>query len=227
MITRNSFAVSKIGSVLQTSASQVEQTEQYHTTAVLTVPNILSFIRLAGVPLFLWLVLVPRTDVSDIWAVIVLMLASLTDLLDGRIARALKQVSRLGQMLDPIADRLYILAIVIALGIRELLPWWLVIVLLARDVMLVGLVPLLRRYGYTSLPVNFIGKAATFMLLVSLPLILLGAANVPFSVAAKVLGWAAGLWGVGMYWWAGFLYVKQAVNIAQTSQRIDPRRTSG
>ena len=136
-----------------------------------TVPNVLSVIRLIGVPIFLWLALGPR---ADGWAVAVLAVAGLTDWLDGRIARRWHQVSRIGQMLDPVADRLYIFATVIALTLRDVIPLWLVIVLIARDVCMACLMPALRTRGFTSLPVHFVGKAATFCLLYSFPLVLLG-----------------------------------------------------
>ena len=126
----------------------------YDTDRVWTLPNVLSFARLAGVPLFVWLVLSPR---ADLVAVVVLMVAGFTDWLDGFLARRWHQTSRVGQMLDPIADRLYILAIVVALAIRGLVPWWLLVVLAARDLLLAAMVPLLKRRGYTSLPVHFIG----------------------------------------------------------------------
>ena len=105
----------------------------YDTDRVWTLPNVLSFARLAGVPLFVWLVLSPR---ADLVAVVVLMVAGFTDWLDGFLARRWRQTSRVGQMLDPIADRLYILAIVVALAIRGLVPWWLLVVLAARDLLL-------------------------------------------------------------------------------------------
>ena len=78
---------------------------------VLTIPNVISVIRLAGVPLFLWLVLVPE---ADGWALAVLFVSGLTDYADGYLARRLNQTSRLGEILDPVADRLYILSTVSA-----------------------------------------------------------------------------------------------------------------
>lgn len=177
----------------------------YDTDAIVTIPNVLSFLRLVGVPFFLALILT-RHDVA---AVILLAAASATDWLDGQLARRLRQVSRLGQMLDPAADRLYIIATVVGLAVRGIIPVWLLVVLLARDVMMVFLVPALRTRGYTSLPVNFVGKAATFCLLYALPLVLLGAGPWFFSPLARVIGWAFALWGAFLYWWAGILYLEQ------------------
>ena len=103
-------------------ASNQDRTPAAVSDRLLTVPNALSVARLAGVPLFLWLVLVPK---ADGWAVGVLVLAGLSDWLDGKIARAWHQQSRFGEMLDPAADRLYIAATLIALALRAIIPWWL------------------------------------------------------------------------------------------------------
>ena len=194
----------------------------YDTDRVLTLPNVLSFLRLAGVPLFVWLVLSPPDSVpgADLLAVAVLALAGATDWLDGFLARRWHLTSRVGQMLDPVADRLYILAIVVALAIRGLVPWWLIVVLLMRDVVLLLMVPLLRTRGFTSLPVHFIGKAATFCLLYAFPLVLLGDGTTDWNTVARVTGWAFALWGAALYWWAGILYVRQTVALLSARPRI-------
>lgn len=185
----------------------------YDTDRVLTLPNVLSFLRLTGVPLFLWMILGPH---ADGWAVILLMFAGFTDWLDGTLARAWHQTSRLGQMLDPVADRLYIGSTLIALALRDVIPWWLVALLVARDLMMVALVPLLKTRGYTSLPVHLIGKAATFCLLYAFPLVLLGAGNSGVATLARVVGWSFAIWGSALYWWAGLLYVRQTWHLMQT-----------
>ena len=102
------------------------------------------------------------------------MVAGVTDYLDGWLARRLDQFSKLGEILDPVADRLYILAVVIGLSLRDIIPWWVAIALPLRDLLLWGLVPILRTRGYSALPVHFLGKAATFNLLYAFPLLLLG-----------------------------------------------------
>ncbi|MDN5563633.1 MULTISPECIES: CDP-alcohol phosphatidyltransferase family protein [Luteococcus] len=185
----------------------------YDTDRVLTLPNVLSFLRLTGVPLFLWMILGPH---ADGWAVILLMFAGFTDWLDGTLARAWHQTSRLGQMLDPVADRLYIGSTLIALALRDVIPWWLVALLVARDLMMVALVPLLKTRGYTSLPVHLIGKAATFCLLYAFPLVLLGAGDSGVATLARVVGWSFAIWGSALYWWAGLLYVRQTWHLMQT-----------
>jgi cardiolipin synthase len=173
---------------------------------VLTVPNLLSIIRLLGIPLFLYLTLGPEYDEL---ALIVLMVAGITDYLDGKLARTLHQTSRLGQLLDPVVDRLYILSVLVALAIRGIIPVWLAVVVPLRDAFLFVLVPFLRTRGFTALPVHFLGKAATASLLYAFPLLLLGDAEGTVADLANVFGWAFAIWGVGLYWWAGLLYVWQ------------------
>jgi len=176
------------------------------SSQVWTVPNLLSGLRLLGVPLFLWLVLGPEEDTI---ALVVLMLSGVTDYLDGYLARRLQQTSKLGEILDPVADRLYILAVVIGLAFREIIPWWVAIILPARDAFLWCLVPFLRTRGYSALPVHYLGKAATFNLLYAFPLLLLGDGDGVLAELAKVFGWAFAIWGIGLYWWAGLLYAWQ------------------
>jgi len=185
---------------------------------VLTVPNALSAIRLLLVPLFLWLVLGPERDEL---ALLVLMVAGITDYLDGKLARKLGQTTKIGAILDPVADRLYILAVVIGLGLREIIPWQLAVLLPLRDVFLFGLVPFLRTRGYSSLPVHFLGKAATAGLLYAFPLLLLGDAEGTVADLANVFGWAFTIWGVGLYWWAGILYAFQVRKLLATTERVD------
>ena len=183
---------------------------------VWTLPNLLSMIRLAGVPVFLWLVLGPE---ADGWALALLMVAGLTDFLDGYLARKLNQTSTVGQILDPVADRLYILAVVIGLALRDVIPWWMAVSLPLRDALMWGLVPLLRTRGYSALPVHFLGKAATFNLLYAFPLLLLGDGDGSVAMLARVFGWAFAFWGIGLYWWAGLLYAWQVRTLLATTER--------
>ena len=171
-----------------------------------TVPNALSVLRLLGVPLFLWLVLGPERDG---WAVIVLMVGGATDWLDGKIARAFNQYSSLGRLLDPAADRLYIFATLLALTLRDIIPWWLTALLVGRDVVLAALLPVIRHYRYEPLQVHFIGKAATFNLLYALPLILLGDGDNTLADICRPIGWAFTIWGTTLYYWAAVMYVMQ------------------
>jgi cardiolipin synthase len=183
---------------------------------VVTVPNALSVLRLALLPVFLWLVLGPEADGL---AVGVLVLIGLSDYLDGYLARRLDQMSKLGAVLDPVADRLYILAAVVGLGVRDIIPLWLALLLPARDVFLWCLVPFLRTRGYSALPVHFLGKAATAALIYAFPLLLLGEGESAPALLARVFGWAFAIWGVGMYWWAGVLYAWQVRRLLASTPR--------
>ena len=177
---------------------------------VLTIPNLISIARLAGVPVFLWLVLGLRSQAGDWWAVSLLATAGVSDWLDGKIARALDQQSSLGEVLDPAADRLYIVSTIIALAVRSIIGWWLVIVLAARELTLGLALLLLRRAGYGPLRVSFVGKAATLCLLYAFPLLFLGSHEGTYALVARVFGWAFALWGTALYWWAAALYLEQA-----------------
>jgi len=174
--------------------------------AIWTLPNLLSIARLFGVPLFLWLLLGPH---ADGWALVVLMVSGFTDWADGVLARKLSQMSRLGALLDPAVDRLYILATLFGLVLRHVIPWWLVAVLIGRDLVLATTLPALRKRGMTGLPVHYLGKAATFNLLYAFPLLLLGSHAGTLSAIAKPIAWAFTLWGTGLYLWAGGLYLIQ------------------
>ncbi|PXA67426.1 CDP-diacylglycerol--glycerol-3-phosphate 3-phosphatidyltransferase [Cryobacterium arcticum] len=176
---------------------------------MLTVPNLLSFLRLALVPVFLSLLVTG----ADAWALLVLAVSSLTDFLDGWIARRFNQITRLGQLLDPAADRLYIFAALIGLAWRELVPWWLVVIVVGRDVFLLGLGVVLANYGFGPLPVHQLGKVATFCLFYALPMIMLGQAFPELSWWSQPVGWAFGLWGAYLYWWAGVIYAIETVRV--------------
>jgi cardiolipin synthase len=174
---------------------------------IVTVPNALSLLRLLLIPVFLWLVLVTRADFA---AVLVLTLSGITDWADGAIARRTGQSTRLGRILDPLVDRLTIAATLIGLALRELIPWWLVALLAARELLLLALVPALRRRGLIALPVHYLGKAATFALYWGFPFILLGAGSSAGEQLAGALGWAFVIWGTALYWYAALLYLDQA-----------------
>lgn len=185
---------------------------------VLTIPNGISAARLAGVPVFLWLVLGPRTATADYWAVGLLIAAGISDWLDGKIARALNQTSKLGQLLDPAADRLYIAATIVALAVRDIIPWWLVAVLALRELVVGGALAVLkRRVGFGTLKVSLVGKTATLCLLYAFPLLFLGDHAGWGGTLARVIGWAFAVWGTVLYWWAAMLYLAQVRSLASSS----------
>ncbi len=171
------------------------------------VPNMLSLLRLAGVPVFLWLLLGPK---EDGWALAVLMFGALTDWLDGKLARWLNQMSRLGRLLDPAADRLYILATLVAFLLREIIPWWVVVPLLVREAVLGVCVLTLRRRGFAPPEVTYIGKGATFVLMYAFPFLLLTQGGSDIAAIARPIGYAFTIWGGVLYVWSGVLYVVQA-----------------
>jgi cardiolipin synthase (CMP-forming) len=180
---------------------------------LLTVPNALSLLRLAGVPLLLYLLIGLQ---ADGWAIVVLAVGGLTDWADGKLARLLGQYSHVGAMLDPAVDRLYILAALVALGVREIVPWWAIGVLVARDLVLALTLPLLRRRGFGPYPVTYVGKGATFLLLYAFPLVLLGQTDTWAGPIALPLGLAFGIWGTALYLYSGLLYLAQFVLAMRT-----------
>jgi cardiolipin synthase (CMP-forming) len=190
---------------------------------VLTIPNLISFARLLGVPVFIWLVLGARTTTGDWWAVGILIASGVSDWLDGKIARALNQQSRLGQVLDPAADRLYIVATVIALAVRAIIPWWLVAVLAVRELVMAVVLAVLRRRGWGPLQVSFAGKSATLCLLYAFPLLFLGSHNASYAEVMRIIGWIFVFWGSALYWWAAGLYIAQARQLlAKTKEGVLP-----
>lgn len=191
-------------------------TRELFSREALTVPNLISAARLAGVPVFLWLLLGPR---ADGWALALLALSGITDWADGVLARKLNQTSRLGALLDPTVDRLYILATLVGLVLRHIIPIWLAVVLIARDLILAAVLPVLKRRGMTGLPVHYLGKAATFALLYAFPLLLLGSHAGTISQIAKPIAWAFTIWGTSLYLWAGGLYLLQVRRIVQADPR--------
>jgi cardiolipin synthase len=179
---------------------------------VWTVPNAVSVLRLLGIPVFLWLILVEEADVLGF---VILVIAGVTDWVDGFLARKLDQRSRLGVLLDPLVDRLYILATLLGLAFRDIIGWWLVAILVGRDVVLLLLVPLLRRSGRVALPVTYVGKAGTFALLWGFPVLLLGSLPGAWGTILSAFGWAFALWGTFLYWWAGLRYAQQMIAAAR------------
>ena len=174
---------------------------------VLTIPNVLSAIRLVLVPVFLYLLLARH---AYGWATGILMFSGTSDWADGKIARLVaNQSSRLGELLDPLVDRIYMVTVPLGLALAGVVPWWLVAVLLGRDTVLAATLPVVRSRGVTALPVTYIGKAATFALMAGFPLILLGQCDFGWNRVVAAVGWAFVIWGTGMYLWSAVLYLLQ------------------
>lgn len=172
---------------------------------VLTLPNVLSVVRLIGVPVYLWLLVEGELG----WAGLLLVVSGVTDYLDGHIARRYGLVTRLGQMLDPIADRLYIATTLLSLAWFEVIPWWLVAVLVARDAAILAMYPVVRRHHLPIPPVHFVGKAASFNLLAAFPMLLFGHVDGWWQTPALATGWALAWWGTALYWVTGLVYFWQ------------------
>ena len=185
---------------------------------VLTVPNALSVVRLVLVPVFLYLLLIAE---ATGWAVAVLMFSGASDWADGKIARLFdNQSSRLGALLDPAVDRIYMVVVPVAMAAAGVLPWWIVGLLLGRDLVLAATLPLLRTRGLTALPVTYIGKAATFALMSGLPLVLLGQYDAMWARIVLAIGWGFLIWGLAMYLWSAILYLVQVGMVMRTMERM-------
>lgn len=184
------------------------------SSRIVTIPNILSMLRLLLIPVFFVLLVVGELA----WALVLIAVSAITDFVDGYVARQFNQVSRLGQLLDPAVDRLFILSTLLGLGWVQVLPWWLVIVIVARDVLLLVLGVVLANHRYGPLPVHHLGKMGTFAILFAMPVLLLAAALPDTAWIALPLGWAAAIWGVFLYWWAGVAYGLQAARLIRDAR---------
>jgi CDP-diacylglycerol--glycerol-3-phosphate 3-phosphatidyltransferase len=187
---------------------------------VLTVPNALSVVRLVLIPVFAYVLLALH---ANGWAVGILMFSGASDWADGKIARLLDQSSRLGVLLDPAVDRLYMVSVPVLLAIDGIVPWWFVVVLLARDGLLAATLPLLRSRGLSALPVTYVGKAATFALMSGFPLVLLGTWDAVWSRVSGACGWAFLIWGMYAYLWAFVLYAVQMVLVLRRLPKVGKR----
>jgi cardiolipin synthase len=179
------------------------------SSRIVTIPNILSLMRLLLIPVFLVLLVFQHFG----WALLLIAVSAITDFVDGYVARHFNQVSRLGQLLDPAVDRLFILSTLLGLAWVDVLPWWLVGVIIARDVLLLVLGVVLANHRFGPLPVHHLGKMGTFAILFAMPVLLAAAAFPEVAAVALPLGWAAAIWGVFLYWWAGVAYILQAVRM--------------
>lgn len=177
-------------------------------SSIATWPNALTGLRALGIPLFVYLALGPE---ADGWAIAVLAVGGATDYFDGKLARALGQESKLGEILDPTIDRLYILATLIVLYMRDAIPFWLIVTLIARDAVLAVVALALAAKGKPPLKVTFVGKAATFNLLYAFPFLLLALSESLIGEIAFIFGWAFALWGVALYVATGVSYFLTAL----------------
>ena len=175
---------------------------------LLNVPNALTGLRALGIPLFVYLALVLE---ADGWAILTLAVGGATDYFDGKLARAWGQESRFGELADPAIDRLYILATLIVLYLRDAIPLWVIAVLLLRDLTLAFLTIALTAKSLPPLKVTYLGKAATFNLLYAFPFLLLALHPGWSGTAAYIFGWSFTWWGVGLYFFTGASYLRTGI----------------
>ena len=177
-----------------------------------TIPNIVSFLRLLGIPALIYYGLFEQNDLLAFW---IFAIASITDWLDGFLARKLNQFSEIGALLDPIADRLYIVTAIAVLLVRDLIPVLAVLLIVGREIWLFALQIKNRRAGFEPPRVHYVGKAGTLLLLYSLPAIFLGNLDFELSLTFHYLGVGFLWWGIGVYWYAGVLYRNQVKELLQ------------
>lgn len=178
--------------------------EHAATDRIVTVPNLISFLRIALIPVFVVLIVDHDTTFAGL---ILFGIVVATDWVDGVIARATGQVSELGKVLDPVADRLAIAAGLIALVVRGAFPLWAALLILVRDVaiLIAGLVLLSTRH--IRIEVRYLGKVATFTLMTAIGFIAWGTLGYPLSEAALACGWAFYAAGIVEYYVATASYV--------------------
>ena len=184
---------------------------------MLTIPNALTFLRFLGIPLFIYLAL---TKEADGWAILVLAIGGATDYFDGKLARALNQESKFGELADPTIDRLYIAATLIVLYLRDAVPLWLILLLVLRDVFMAAVALVLQLKGFPPLKVTYLGKAATFNLLYAFPFLLLALSSTWYGTIAFIFGWAFAIWVVCLYLGTAVGYFRTAVKTITVRPRI-------
>lgn len=192
--------------------------EAVRSNRIVTVPNVLSAIRLLGVPVFIYLLVVSH---ADGWALAILMASGFTDWLDGKLARVLGQMSRLGALLDPFVDRLYVVTTLVTFVMRDFIPWWVAAILIGRDAILALSLLIYRRRRLPPPEVMYLGKAATFLLMFALPLILAAQGDWGVADVARPLGFAFLIWGTVLYVWTAGLYLARAFAVMRA---VPPQR---
>ncbi|MGH9230138.1 MAG: CDP-alcohol phosphatidyltransferase family protein [Acidimicrobiales bacterium] len=171
---------------------------------VLTLPNLITLARLACLPVFLWL-LFGRED--RVAAAALLAVLGITDWMDGYLARHLGQVSELGKILDPVADRLLFFVGAGGILIDGSVPTWFAVIVLVRETLVGGATIILAALGARRIDVTWFGKAGTFGLMIAFPLFLASQSDLSWADAAGVLAWVAGIPGLALSLYAAALYV--------------------
>lgn len=175
----------------------------------LNIPNTISFLRLLLIPVFLW----TSFNSQLVLSCLIIFIASFTDWLDGYAARKLNQFTRLGQLLDPISDRLYILALITVIYFLELAHWTVLALILIREFILFVLILYLKYRGITGLPVHYLGKMGAFCLLIGLPGLIFSEAFPTQEFIWFTIGWSFLLWGLFLYLFSGLKYFQHASQV--------------
>jgi len=174
------------------------------SSAILTVPNVLSFLRILLIPVFVVLIVRPSTTTAGL---ILFSIVAATDWVDGWVARRTGSVSELGKILDPVADRLAMAAGLIALVVRGAFPLWAALLILARDAAILVAGSLLLAGRKVRIDVRFIGKIATLTLMFAVPFVSWGTLELPLAAAALAAGWVGFAVGIVEYYLAAGVYV--------------------
>ncbi|KIE52591.1 MAG: hypothetical protein MB55_07815 [marine actinobacterium MedAcidi-G3] len=172
-----------------------------------TVPNLISLARLGCIPVFLWLLF----SVGDRWAAALLLGAlGATDWIDGFIARKFDQVSELGKILDPTADRLMLLVGIFAIWIDGSVPGWIAWLALVREALVALVALFLAAFGARKIEVTWWGKTGTFLLMFAFPFFLAGESDIGIASFFAAGAWACALVGLPIHYWSGVKYVPAA-----------------
>jgi cardiolipin synthase (CMP-forming) len=174
---------------------------------VVTLPNLVTVARLCCLPLFLWLLFGREDRAAAAW-----LLAGLgiSDWVDGFLARRLGQVSELGKVLDPVADRLLFLVGAGGILIDGSVPTWFAVTVLVRETLVGGATVVLAALGARRIDVTWFGKAGTFGLMIAFPLFLAHNSDLSWADTAGILAWVAGIPGLALSLYAAVLYVPLA-----------------
>jgi len=176
-------------------------------TRIITLPNLITLARLSCLPLFLWLLFGLEHRAAAAWLLAVL---GITDWVDGYLARRMDQVSNVGKVLDPVADRLLFIVGAGGIVVDGSVPVWFAAIVLAREILVGGATLVLAALGARRIDVTWFGKAGTFLLMMAFPLFLASHSTLGWADTARVLAWLTGIPGLVLSLYAAALYVPLA-----------------
>jgi cardiolipin synthase len=187
-----------------------------HLDGILTAANVVTVVRLACIPVYVYLLFGRHNTTA---AAILLAVLGATDWVDGQLARRLSQVSSVGKVLDPVADRVLMVTAIITVAWVGAVPWWFAGLTLAREVLVSAATLLLASLGAKRIDVLFIGKAGTFALMVAYPSFLIGHGDAAWQAWFRGLGWSVGIIGLVLSWAALVSYVGPARTALREGRR--------